>query len=123
MVSGAPVEPYVSISVFDAQDPVLCEGVKIQVLKLPFLDNKRLRSQFGRFTLLKANQHSIEAHLESLGLTRGPLRRVLIPASEAAYALGDLDVAGLNYANLFPDIEGAVRSAKLSKSLNDFAAR
>lgn len=123
MISSEPIEPYVSISVFDAEYPALADKLKLQVLKLPFLDNKRLRSQFGRFTLLEACQHSIEGHLASIGLTEGPLRRVLIPSSEAAYALGDLDVAGLNYANLFPDIEGAVRSAKLAKSLSEFVAR
>jgi hypothetical protein len=72
----------------------------------------RQRAQRGLFTrLTHDNYYAIEEYLSTLDLPGPPLRKYLIPGSEAAKAITELRMMNITFATLFPDLEGAARQA------------
>ena len=103
----------VAVWAIDTENPFWREDTGIRIIRPRPWRNLRLRQQEGAFTLSKMDYTSIEQYLEERGADASALRQLLIPAGEAIRALADLDAMGVNFANLFPDLEGAVREARL----------
>ncbi|TAK33857.1 MAG: FRG domain-containing protein [Chloroflexota bacterium] len=79
-------------------------------------DYHRQRAQQGRFTCLTHDEfQDLESYLISRGLAAN-LERYEIPAREALRALRDLELMGITYGRLFPDLEGAAIHANIGSS-------
>ncbi|HEX8142627.1 MAG TPA: FRG domain-containing protein [Pyrinomonadaceae bacterium] len=85
----------------------------VEVLDIPSFGNDRLRSQLGKFTLLKAPFDSLEEYVQKFEEDDGALTQFLLPSSDALVALADLDVMGINYPRLFSGLDGCAKAASL----------
>jgi hypothetical protein len=89
----------------------------VEVLAPPTLDNVRLRNQSGRFTLSRTPHNSLEEHVRHCDVSDRPLIKMVLPASEAAYALPDLEAMGVSAMHLFPDFTGLTEAVLLREEL------
>ena len=105
----------VAVWVLHLDEPVWT-GSGVEIVAAPVLANNRLRNQGGRFTLCRAAVASLEEYVERLALGTA-LTRCLIPTSEAAVALGDLDAMGITDHELFPDLTGLADLATMRAAL------
>jgi hypothetical protein len=101
------------IWILDTHSGVWGSGMRVEIVAPPSEGNDRLRNQLGRFTINWSQYASVENYVEDSAASDEPLRKMLLPTREAFKAVADLDAMGINYANLFPGIEGCVRSARL----------
>ena len=60
----------------------------------------------------------LESYLHSRGLVTY-LERYEIPGQEMGKALSDLELMGITYARLFPDLEGAAAQANIWASIQN----
>jgi FRG domain len=85
--------------------------------------NVRLRNQEGRFTLLRSPHQSLDEYVSSFPEdgTR-PLRKLMLPSSEAANALSELAAMGITPSRVFPDLQGLAMAATLHCHLKMLAS-
>ena len=108
-----------SVNPEDREKLAVGEGLAKEIELLnPQMDiGHRQRAQRGLFTRLTHNNYfSIEEYLSTLDLPKPPLRKYLIPGSEAAKALTELRMMNITFATLFPDLDGAARQANFDMS-------
>ena len=105
-------EPF-EILALACHEDTFVEG-EFRLLDKPEFRNARLHAQQGLFTYLTHDVHiDLERYLVSRKLG-GRLEKFIIPGQEAATALHDLDMMGINNAALFPDLDGAALQANMS---------
>jgi hypothetical protein len=105
----------IAVWVLHLNDPVWQAG-GVEVVTIPAVANSRLRNQSGRFTLCRAAITCLEEYVEERA-TSVALTRCLMPAAEAAIALGDLDAMGITDHELFPDLTGLADLATMRAAL------
>ena len=105
----------VAVWVLHLDEPVW-SGTGVEIVVAPAVGNNRLRNQGGRFTLCRAAVGCLEDYVERLSADVA-LTRCLIPAGEAATALGDLDAMGITDHELFPDLTGLADLATMRAAL------
>jgi len=113
----APLGHKVAVWVLDTTSQAWSAEMGVEVVAPPTLDNLRLRNQSGRFTLSKTPHYSLEEHVRHCDVSGRPLIKVLLPATEAAYALPDLEAMGVSAAHLFPDFTGLTETVLLREEL------
>ena len=110
-------DEYFFVWVLDSSHPVWSGSWGAEIFSVPTNGNPRIRNQSGRFTLLRTHHDSLESFVRDAARAgievEGALTRLLLPASEATSALQDLDVMGVGFETLYPDVEGAARAALL----------
>lgn len=114
-------EQYVAVWCLNTQSDVWSSDSGAEVLAVPTYGNDRLRSQLGKFTLLRAAVDSLEEYVQDFKEDDGALTQFLIPSSDAQIALADLDVMGINYTRLFAGLEGCALTATLRVRFNDLS--
>jgi FRG domain len=107
----------VAVWALDTSSHAWSSEMGVEVLAPPTLDNVRLRNQSGRFTLSRTPHNSLEDHVRHCEVPGKPLIKMLLPASEASYALPDLEVMGVSAAHLFPDFTGLTEAVLLREEL------
>jgi hypothetical protein len=118
VITLKPQSRSICIWVLDTENPIWSTGGAVEVVSPPREGNERLRSQQGRFTLTRGTYRFLEDYAEAVATPIGDaLRRVLLPTQEAVKASADLDAMGVNFLNLFPGVEGCVKSSKLRLAL------
>ncbi len=115
LLAQTAVHEQVAVWVLHLDDPVWNDG-GVEVVAAPALANDRLRHQGGRFTLCRAAVTCLEEYVERLAAGVA-LTRCVIPAGEAAAALGDLDAMGITDHELFPDLTGLADLATMRAAL------
>jgi hypothetical protein len=105
----------VAVWVLHLDNPVWA-GKGVDIVVAPGVANNRLRNQGGRFTLCRAAVTCLEDYVDRLA-TGVALTRCVIPAAEAAEALGDLDAMGITDHELFPDLTGLADLATMRAAL------
>src|SRR5687768_11738550 len=106
-------EKQVAVWCLNTQSDIWSSDAGAEVLEIPTYGNDRLRSQLGKFTLLKSSYDSLEEYVQSFPEDDDALIQFLLPSSDALIALADLDVMGINYPRLFSGLEGCARAAAL----------
>jgi hypothetical protein len=106
-------EEHVAIWCLDTKSDIWSPETGVEVLEIPTYGNDRLRSQLGKFTLLKATFDSLEEYVQKFEEDDGALTQFLLPSSDALIALADLDVMGINYPRLFSGLDGCARAASM----------
>jgi len=115
LLSAAGGHRQVAVWVLHLNDPIWSGG-GVEIVAAPALADSRLRNQGGRFTLCRASVACLEDYAARLTADVA-LTRCLIPASEAALALGDLDAMGITAHELFPDLTGLADLATMRAAL------
>jgi hypothetical protein len=115
LLAQSQTHEQVAVWVLHLDDPVWADS-GVEVVAAPALANNRLRNQGGRFTLCRAAVACLEDYVERLAAGVA-LTRCLIPAAEAAVALGDLDAMGITDHELFPDLTGLADLATMRAAL------
>lgn len=101
---------HVAIWALHLDNPVWSNKLGVEIVTPPSLDNIRLRSQSGKFTLSRTPFATLEEYVEQ-SATDLALTKVVLPAGEAVRALPDLDAMGINDHHLFPDLTGLAAMA------------
>jgi len=112
-------EPHVAVWCLNTESEAWLPDSGAQVLDVPTHGNDRLRSQLGKFTLLRAAVDSLEEHVQAF--PDDALTQFLLPSTDALIALADLDVMGINYTRLFVGLEGCALSAALRTRFKDLS--
>ena len=89
------------------------------MFSIPTWGNDRMRRQLGWFTHVQMPFRTLEKYVSYVNNPGNALSKITIPASEAARALADLDLMGINHQNLFADLAGAAQSAFVRVVLSD----
>ena len=110
-------EGNVCVWIFDAEWLATAGEADVRVLRIPAVRNPRMWRQSGCFTLLSGSASTVEEAIVRLEPVRTVLAKIVIPAREAKRAIGDLDLMGINHANLFPGAGGAAQSATMRMAL------
>jgi hypothetical protein len=108
-------EPGENVAVWclDTRSPIWSRESGAELLDVPSYGNERLRSQLGRFTLLRAPFDTLEEYVHAFPDEENALRQFRIPSRDVRVALADLDVMGINYSRIFPGLDGSARAARL----------
>ena len=77
----------------------------------------RLRNQGGRFTRSLGQFASVDQYVAEADYPGTALTQFSIPARDAERALAQLEMMSITAARLFPDIDGAARSALIAARL------
>ena len=112
----------VAIWVLDTEHPIWSPQYGVEIVDVPTYGNRRIRNQAGKFTLAKTPFASLEEYVQAHGDHGNPLQKILIPASESAQALSDLDAMGIHHGSVYPEIEGAAQYALFRRVLNHHAS-
>lgn len=115
LLSTSAAGAQVAVWVLHTDDPVW-SGTGVEIVTTTADGNARLRNQGGRFTLCRAAVSCLEEYVERLGSGLA-LTRCVLPAGEAAVALGDLDAMGITDERLFPGLGGVADQATMRASL------
>lgn len=108
----------VAIWALDTENEVWNNEMGVDILNVSGYGNERLRSQFGRFTLLKAPNDSLESFLAGIAAIDNPLTKFVLPSKEARKGLAELEIMGISYSRIFPGLDGAARAAHLRMTVN-----
>ncbi|MBI4910389.1 MAG: FRG domain-containing protein [Acidobacteria bacterium] len=111
----------VAVIALDKQSYLFEEGRAVEVISVAKTENPRMKNQVGRFTHARASFGSVEEYVEYEEQHRGagsanteyPLVRFTVPASEAEFALSEMDGMGINPAFVYPDVAGCAMAAIL----------
>jgi hypothetical protein len=103
---------HVAIWVLHLENPVWSREMGVEIVTPPALENVRLANQSGKFTLSRTPFATLEEYVEQCA-TEVALTKVVLPATEAAQALPDLDSMGINSYHLFPDFTGLAGMATM----------
>jgi len=118
-IASSEEEEMVAVWVLHLENEVWSEELGVQILTVPSIANLRMRNQGGKFTLSRTPFVSLEDHVESSQTSEVALTQITLPAWEAGRALADLDIMGINYSRLFPDLGGAAAATKMRILLGD----
>ncbi|MEM8886131.1 MAG: hypothetical protein AAGD14_18850, partial [Planctomycetota bacterium] len=86
---------------------------EFEILSPPPYRSARLNAQRGTFTRLT---HPVHVDVESYLVSRGvgtSLEKFEISAQAVGQALHDLELMGITFATMFPDIDGIARQANM----------
>lgn len=108
---------YICIWVLEVGSKMWSENLGARIFSPPVSNNIRLRNQMGYFTHLTASYDTLEQYVSQFEEKDTPLKRILIPQSEAKRALSELDIMGINHSYLLQGSEGVIRSARLRVAL------
>ncbi|MFL5539450.1 MAG: FRG domain-containing protein [Longimicrobiaceae bacterium] len=114
----AAAPEFVAIWALDTQNEVWGNDIGAVILNVSGFGNERLRSQLGRFTLLKAPSDSLDGFMMSIAGIENPLTKFVVPSKEARHALAEMEVMGISYSRIFPGLDGAARAAHLHMTVN-----
>jgi hypothetical protein len=115
--SAAPPQS-VAVWALDTENAVWNNEMGVDILNVPGHRNERLRNQFGRFTLLKAQTDSLESFLAGINDIDNPLTKFVVPSKEARKGLAELEIMGISYSRILPGLDGAARAAHLRMTVN-----
>lgn len=110
---GITEDKHVALWVLDPQDPIWQPENGVEIVDVPIIANKRIRNQSGKFTLLKTPSTTLEQFVSDNQVDGTPLRKFLVPASDAPRAIADLDAMGIHHGTVYPDYEGAAQMVLL----------
>jgi hypothetical protein len=110
-------DKFICVWVLDTLSDIWGAGMQVEIVNPPNEGNERLRNQLGRFSINWSRYRGVEQYVEDSPALDEPLKRLLLPASEAQKAIADLDAMSINHLNLFPGIEGCVKSSRLRLAL------
>lgn len=82
--------------------------------------NPRIRRQIGCCTYAKTPYTTLEEHLDHFPGEELALQKLVLPVALAREAIPQLDIMGISYETIFPDLEGAAE-AVLSRVLLSLA--
>ena len=103
-------------------DPRLQVKNEFEVLENRRDDFHRQRAQRGVFTRHTHDRHiDLVSYLESRRRINC-LELFLVPVSEAAKALTNLDMTNINFAGLFPDLDGAAKQVNMGYAMETLRA-
>ena len=108
---------HVAIWVLHLDNPVWSKETGVEIVTPPALDNIRLFNQSGKFTLARTPLPTLEEYVEQTA-TDLALTKVMLPSTEAAMALPDLDSMGINGYHLFPDLTGLASTTTMRLLMN-----
>jgi hypothetical protein len=101
----------VAIWVLDPKSYVWSDRRGVQLVAPATWDNERLRKQAGWFTWSRTPFRDLVDYVGQFKDAEDALKVITLPSSEAAMAIPDLDLMGINHANLFADLEARARSS------------
>jgi hypothetical protein len=108
----------VAVWALDTRSTIWSADLGVEVVAINPGSNGRLRNQEGKFTLSRTPFRSLEEYVAQCNPNgRRPLVKFLIPASDGAQALADLEAMGITPARMFPDFQGYAITAKLRQRL------
>jgi hypothetical protein len=110
---GVNLEKHVAIWVLDSTADIWHSEHGCEIVNVPSFGNERIRNQHGKFTYLKAPIDSLEEYVEQFKEETTRLWRYLVPVSNVAAAMADLDAMGLNHARIYPGLTGNAKSAEV----------
>lgn len=113
----------VAVWALDTESDVWSRETGVEIVAPPALENLRLRNQSGRFTLARTQFRSLEEHVQHADWSSPPLLKMVFPATEAVYAIPDLDAMGVTAERLFPDFTGLAESVIVREELAALATR
>lgn len=97
--------------------PGLLKDGEFEIVEARSVNARRQKAQAGLFTKLISDQFfDLEEYLTSRDLLHYLIRYDL-PSSEALVALCDLELMNIDYATMYPDIEGAALQANIAKDV------
>jgi hypothetical protein len=109
----------VAVWVIDSQSHIWDDDNGCAVMRVPSFGNARMANQQGWFTHLKSPSTSLEEHIAAFGIANeSTFRKYSIPVNEMRTAIADLDAMGLNYARIYPGLEGNARAAEVRVGLD-----
>lgn len=108
---GREMGDTVAIWVLDPQSYIWSPRRGVQLISPAAWDNERLQKQAGWFTLSRTSSKTLVDYFKSFPDAGDALRQITLPATEAQYAIPDLDLMGINHGSMFPELEGRARSA------------
>jgi len=111
-------DQHVAVWCLDTRSEIWSKELGAEILEVPSYGNERLRSQLGKFTLLRAPFDTLEEYVSNFEEAEEALFQFLIPSSEARVVLADLDIMGINYSKIFGGLEGCARAARLRMLFN-----
>jgi len=107
----------VAIWALNKESQVWSEDRGVKFVEPPGIENVRLRNQRGVFTLSKTPARSLEGYTDLFDDSKESLYQITIPAACASEAIQDLGIMSINSASLFPDAQGAARTAMVRTTL------
>jgi hypothetical protein len=114
-------DPDVAVWALDSGSRIWSSEFGVEIIDVPSESNLRLRHQTAKFTYLKATYDTLEEFAQQWEgeeeVSEPVLRKYVIPASQAEAVLADLDLMGINYSRIFPDLEGFALAAFMRTSL------
>lgn len=88
-----------------------------KIIEVPTNGNERIRNQFGKFTYLRTTHASLDEWVKSTD-DESAIKKYIIPASEARKAIADLDSMGINFARIYPGLNGNAKAAEVRMILS-----
>jgi hypothetical protein len=111
IVEGRPTDrDRVAIWSLDTTSEVWAHKPGVDIVRVPAVQNVRLRNQSGRFTISRTEHDSVDDFARQFDGANTCLRRFVLPADEGWVAIPDLDLMGINAGQLFPDLVGLAQT-------------
>ena len=85
----------------------------VEIVDVPTVGNSRIRNQRGKFTLSRTAFLSLEDYVKDFSGDYTALWHFRLPALDSPSALADLDLMGINYSSIYPDLTGRALNTKL----------
>lgn len=119
-ILGSNSEKEVAVWVIEENDSIWNEQYGCEIISVSTYNNKRIYNQQGKFTYLKAPYDSLEEYIDNFKDSSESIHawKYIIPTSETHIAVSDLDAMGINYAKLYPGIEGNAKAAEVRVLMN-----
>jgi hypothetical protein len=114
---GLDLDKCVGVSVLDTTSHIWQREFGCEIVSMPSFGNDRLRSQYGRFTYLRAPYDSLDEYVTQFP-GESPLKKYSVPVRDVEQALADLDAMGINHSRIYPGIMGNARAAEMRVILN-----
>lgn len=110
---GASKEQYVAVWVLDSTQDIWNADFGCSIVTVPSFGNIRIKNQHGLFTHLKNPSDSLEEYVNQFPGGNDALIKYLVPVSEAAIAMADLDSMGISHSRIYPGLTGNARAAEV----------
>lgn len=115
--AGLNFEKYVAIWVMDSENACWSRDNGCSIENVPAIWNPRIKSQFGKFTHLRAPYDTLEEHVGNFDDGEVTLTKYIVPTSEFRRAMAELDAMGLTHARIYPGLDGNARAAEVRVTL------
>jgi hypothetical protein len=123
LTTRGPAERHVSVWALHLDAPVWTADLGVAFLPPGGGGNVRMRSQGGCFTRSLTPFASLEEYVEHTSYRGTALTQLSWPARDAARGLAELEMMGITTARLFPDFDGAARTALVRVQLAEDAGQ